>query len=410
MTNPFAWFAEVLETLQRHPLRTVLTAGSVAWGVFMLVVLLGVGNGLQNAMAWNFRDDATNSIWVYPGETSKPYAGFREGRDIRLRNGDYDALRGRVEEIDRISSRFYLRDATVLYEGRTGPFEIRSVHPDHRFLEQTLIARGRFLTSEDLAEERKVAVIGEEVSRTLFRGEEPIGEWIQVGGVSFRVVGTFTDVGGVSEMRKVYIPITTAQALFGGEDRVNQVLFTVGDAGIEEAAAIEAEVRALFASRHRYDPSDASAVRVRNVIERYQRVTGTFAMMDSFLLIAGIGTVLSGIVGVSNIMLVSVAERRVEIGLRKALGAVPTDIVGTIVGEAVLLTSISGYAGLVAGVGVVELIRQYAPDNEYVRDPSVDLAVIVGAIVLLVASGALAGFLPAWRAASVHPARALVDG
>lgn len=408
--NPLGRLIEVLETLQRNPLRTALTATSVAWGVFMLVVLLGIGRGLQNGMVWQFRDDANNSLWVFPGETSRPHAGFGEGRPVRLRNDDHAAVQQDIDAVEHISSRHYLRNAAVIYRGRTGPFDIRSVHPDHRFLEVTKVTRGRFLNQADLDQRRKVAVIGEEVSRTLFRGEEAIGEWIEVGGIPMRVVGVFFDDGGASEMRKVYLPITTAQSLYGGDDLVDLLLFTVGDATAEESLEIEAQVGALMAKRHQFHPDDRSAVRVRNVVQRVQGVMGTFAMMESFLWLAGIGTVLAGMVGVSNIMLVSVTERRAEIGLRKALGAVPSDIVGTIVSEAVLLTSVSGYAGLVAGVGVIELVRRYAPDNEFIREPAVDLGVVGGAVVLLVVAGALAGFVPAWRAARIHPAHALVDG
>jgi putative ABC transport system permease protein len=405
-----ARFAEVLETLQRHPFRTALTAFSVAWGVFMLVVLLGVGKGLQNAVAWQFRDDATNSLWVYRGRTSVPYAGYRAGRTVPLELADHDAVAEEIAGVEHITSRYYPpRDSVVAYKGRTGPYDIRSVHPDHRFLERTIMTRGRYINPRDLDERRKVAVIGEAVMKELFLGADPIGQWLEVGGVPFEVVGVFEDMGDPGEEQMVYLPITTAQSLYRGRDEVRQIMFTVGEADAAEAAIMEADVRQLLAERHQFAPGDRSAVRVRNNVKRFEQFQSIFSMLQSFLWLAGIGTVLAGVVGVSNIMLVSVAERTSEIGLRKALGAIPADIVTTIVGEAVLLTSVAGYAGLVGGVGVVEAIRQLAPENDYVRDPEVDLLVVGASVVLLVLAGAIAGFVPARRAARIHPVEALRD-
>jgi putative ABC transport system permease protein len=408
--SPFGWLAEVLETLQRHPGRTLLTSFSVAWGVFLLVLLLGVGKGLQNAVAWQFRDDATNSLWVYRGKTSDPYEGYRAGRDIVLRNSDHDLISERIQGVEHISSRFAPASAEVVYAGQVGPYEVRAVHPAHRFLERTTVSEGRFIDERDLAERRKVVVIGQEVVKELYKGADPLGTWLSVGGLSFLVVGVFRDEGGADEEQMVYLPITTAQALFRGGDTVRQIMFTVGEADAAESERMEREVRSLLGARHHFLPSDRSAVRVRNNVVSFERYTSIFSMLQSFLWLAGVGTVLAGVVGVGNIMLVSVAERTREIGIRKALGATPSDLVATIVGEAVLLTSVAGYGGLVAGVGVIELIRRFAPENEHIRDPEVDLLVVGSAVVLLVVAGAAAGFLPARRAARINPVEAMREG
>lgn len=401
---------EMGESLARHPLRTGITVLSVAWGTFVLVVLLGAGQGLQNNVRWEFRDDATNSLWIYAGKVSRPWQGQAVGRRLQMTNRDHDAVANEVDAIDHLSSRYYPgREGVVRYGDRSGSFGLRAVHPDHLFLENTLMVSGRFVDDLDLERRHKVVVIGDEVSTYLFRGEDPLGEWVTVSGVPFRVVGVFEDVGGEGEQRQVYLPITTAQLAFGGGEDIQQLMMTVGDASVEEALQIEEQLRGLLASRHHFDPDDVQAVRIRNNVEQFDRVNRVFRMLDGFVWLVGLGTIGAGIVGVSNILLVSVRERTAEIGLRKALGATPAQIVGSVLSEAVVLTSASGYLGIVAGVATVVLLRAVMPENDFLRDPEVRLLPAVGAAVLLVFFGALAGFFPAWRAASVHPVEALRD-
>lgn len=401
---------EIAESLTRHPLRTGITVLSVAWGTFVLVVLLGAGQGLQNNVRWEFRDDATNSLWVYPGKVSRPWQGQAIGRRVALTNRDHAAVAQEVAAVEHLSSRYYPgREGIVRYRDRAASFGLRAVHPDHQHLEKTLMVSGRFVDDLDVERLHKVVVIGDEVSSFLFRGEDPIGAWVDVSGVPFRVVGVFQDEGDEGEVRQVYLPISTAQLAFGGGEDVNQILMTVGDATVEEALGIEADLRALLAARHHFDPADSQAVRVRNSVERFDQVNRVFRMLDAFVWLVGLGTIGAGIVGVSNILLVSVRERTAEIGLRKALGATPARIVASVLSEAVVLTSVSGYLGIVAGVAVVVLLRSSLPENDYLRDPEVRLGPALGAAVLLVVFGAIAGFFPAWRAASVHPVEALRD-
>ncbi|MBW2254420.1 MAG: ABC transporter permease, partial [Deltaproteobacteria bacterium] len=303
-----AWL-ELLERLNRHRFRTALTTLSVAWGILMLVLLLGAGAGLGNMVAWEFRDDATNSIWIYRGATSMPYKGHPVGRTIQLTNEDHAALAA-LPEVEHITSRFYLRgEFTVSYRDRHGSFDVRSCHPDHQYIENTLVHSGRFLNDLDLNHRRKVAVIGDEVKEFLFREADPLGEYIQVNRIPYRVVGVFHDVGGPGELRKIYIPITTAQVAYGAGDRVHQIMFTIGGASVEESAAIADGVREVLAERHHFDPEDPRALRVRNNLERYHEVAQIIVWIRGFVWIVGIGTVFAGVVGVSNIMLVSVQER-----------------------------------------------------------------------------------------------------
>ncbi len=398
---------EVFESLNRNRFRTAITAASVAWGIFMLVILLGVGQGLQNATTWQFRDDAVNSIWIFGGETSLPWDGQAVGRSIMFTDSDFDQVSD-LSTVEHKTGRFRRRSNSVIsYRDRHQPFNVRSVHPDHKYLENTIITSGRYLNDMDLDLKRKVVVIGAEVSKYLFRGADPIGEWLQIGGLSYKVVGVFEDVGGEGEMRQVYIPITTAQLAYNGVNTMAMIMVTVGDASVAQTEALTDRIRNQMARNHHFDPSDSRAVRVRNNVERFAQVQTTFQMIGAFVWLVGLGTVGAGIVGVSNIMLVSVNERTQEIGLRKALGATPASIIWMILSEAVALTAFSGYVGLVGGVSVIELMVRFMPENDYVRNPEVNFAGALVAMVVLVFFGALAGFFPAARAAAVRPIDAL---
>jgi putative ABC transport system permease protein len=399
---------EIVETLRRSKLRTAATALSVAWGIFMLVILLGAGRGIQNGVEASFSDDAQNSIWVYRGRTAKAHAGYGTRRDVRLQIGDYEALLDSIEEVGHATARFYLSGQfTVKYGSETSAFDVRACHPGHQFLENTIITEGRFINDIDLRERRKVAVIGPKVVDILFGRRKALGEWIEVSGTPYRVVGLFDDTGWEGEKSVIYIPITTAQTAYGGGEQVHQIMFTVGDATAEESRRIADHTRRLLAARHHFSPDDTTAVRVRNNVENAERFLGLFASIELFVWIVGIGTILAGIVGVSNIMLISVRERTKEIGIRKALGATPGVIVRQIVVEGLLITSASGYLGMVAGLGLLELVQRYVPPNDYFRSPEADLGVVGAATAVLVISGVLAGWFPARLAARINPVEAL---
>jgi putative ABC transport system permease protein len=398
---------EIWGTVRRNKLRTVLTGFAVAWGIFMLVVLLAFGNGLHNNVVHQFRDDAVNSIWIHPGQTSRPHAGHQPGRFLRFTNEDHEAI-ARLPGVEHITSRFFIRGNNTITRGaKTTSFDVRAVHPAHRHLEGTQIVQGRWLDDLDLAERRKVAVIGVDVSRFFFGpDEDPIGAWLTVAGIQFRVVGVFHDEGGEGELKKIYIPITTGQMAYGGANRVHMIMFTVGQASLAESVALEERVRALLSERHHVAPDDRRALRVRNNMEAFEKIASVTLMIQLFVWVVGGLTILAGIVGVSNIMLIAVKERTREIGVRKALGAPPGSILTMIVQEALVLTTVAGYLGLVAGVGAVELIRRFVP-ADVIRDPQVDLRIALTATVLLAVAGTLAGFFPAWRAARINPIEAL---
>ena len=399
---------ELWDVLSRNALRTLLTGLSVAWGVFMLVVLLGAGNGLENGANWEFRDDAQNSVWIGGGKTSIPFAGRSPGRPILFKNQDFADLRRKVAGIEHFTGRYWLwGEFSVSYGSKRSSFNILGVHPDHRFLEKTLMTRGRYLDEDDLREKRKVCAIGSKVREILFGSRDPIGEYVNIRGLAYKVIGEFEDVGGENELRKIYVPLTTAQLVYNQPEIIHQLLFTVGDATVEQSQAMAEKARSVLAQNHGFSVDDRRALRIGNNLEQFTRITGVFRWIRIFVWVVGIGTLLAGMIGIGNIMLISVAERTKEIGIRKALGATPASIIRMVLGEALVLTGVSGYAGLVAGVGVVELVASKFPEAPFFRQPSVSLQVAVSATLVIMGAGALAGFFPAYRAARVNPIVAL---
>ncbi|MFQ5526443.1 MAG: ABC transporter permease [Thermoanaerobaculia bacterium] len=401
---------EILATIRQNKLRTFLTGFSVAWGILMLVVLMGTGEGLANGIEYQFRDDAVNSIWINSGQTSVPHAGLQPGRRVRFTNEDHDLVARDVAGVEHITSRFYPRGTlTVAYGGETGSFDIRSVHPDHQYLEKTIVSAGRFLNELDIAEYRKVTAIGERVKEALFASEPAIGKYININGIPFRVVGLFRDEGGESEEEKIYLPISTAQKAFGGANRITMFMLTTGEADLETTDAMATEIKELLAQRHRFSVEDRRAVFVRNLNEFFQRFVNLMAGIRIFVWIIGIGTILAGVVGVSNIMMIVVKERTQEIGVRKALGATPGSILGLILQESIFITATAGYIGLVLGVALLEFGAKALPHSEFFVNPGIDLRLALAATALLVVAGSAAGFIPAYRAARVQPVEALKD-
>lgn len=400
---------EIFATLNRRKLRTALTALSVAWGIFMLVVLLAAGQGLANGAETAFRDDAANSVWLYATRTTKPYQGQPRGRRLRLSTDDYNLIEQGVPIADHVAARYHPRkDATARYKDRESPLPVRGVHAEHRFIERTTIERGRFINETDVTERRKVAVMGRKAADTLFPdGEDPIGAYVTFGKTTFRIVGLSSEEGEQREQETVYVPITTAQLVFGGNNRVDQVMFTVGNATVAETEAALTDVRRRLAQMHAYDPTDKGGIRIRNNHEMHQRMSRVLWAIRTFVWLIGLGTILAGVVGVGNIMLIAVKERTREFGIRKALGATPASIILMVIEEALVITTVSGYLGLVAAVALVEGISHLLPASDFFKNPEVNLGVGLAATGVLVIAGLLAGLWPARRAARVNPVEAL---
>jgi putative ABC transport system permease protein len=413
MFNLDRW-REILDTLWANKLRSALTAFAVGWGIFMMVVLVGLGNGLQNGVSTEFADDATNSVWVFAGTTSEPYKGMPVGRGIQFRNTDVDAVHA-LPGVDKITGRFFIggnrfqNAVTVKVGDKVRSYDVRSVHPDHLYLERTEMIAGRFIDVADLRERRKVTVIGKLVADYLFgEGVDPIGKWLEVNKVPFQIVGVFTDAGGEGEQEKVYLPIYTSQATFNGADRVHMMMFTVDPAAsVAESQRIADAAKTKLAEAHRFSPTDPQAIRMNNNVENFENFNKIFSAIKWFVGIMGFCSLLAGVIGVSNIMMIVVKERTREIGVRKALGASPGTIVGSIVQESVFITGVAGYLGMVAGVGALELLSWLLGSSPMMKDPQIDLGLAVGATLLLVAAGTLAGLIPAIAAARVNPIEAL---
>jgi len=401
---------EIFSTISKNKLRTFLTGFSVAWGIFMLIILLGSGQGLQNGVQSQFGDDATNSLWVYSGQTTKAYKGTNAGRKIQFTNRDYDRTKTLDKHIDHIAGRFYVGNKQISYKDNYGSYDIQAVQPAYKYLEKNEITQGRFLNRLDMENFSKVIIIGDVVRKDLFKnGVTAMGKYVEVGGIPFKVVGVFKVKGENRNMRKVYIPVSTAQRVFNGADRLNQVMFTVGDASVKDTRAIETKLRNEFAAFHHFDPTDQRAIRINNDLDNYQKVMNLFLGIRIFIWIIGIGTIIAGIVGVSNIMMIVVKERTKEIGIRKALGATPGSIVGLILLESVLITSMAGYIGLMVGVGLLEIVGKIIPPSEFFMNPQANIGIALIAMILLVVAGAIAGYIPARKAASIKPIEALRD-
>ena len=405
---------EVLDTLRRNKLRTGLTAVSVAWGIFVLVVLLGLGRGLDNGLRFNFRREAANSIWLVASRTSIPYHGYDIGRKLHFENRDYDHART-VAGIDHITGTFFVKggafgggEMMVRYGVKANTFAVNSQHPDAIYLGAEELLAGRFLDGPDVALRRKSAVIGRPVANFLFEGDDPIGKWINVQDVPFQVVGVFGSDGSEEEERQIFIPVSTAQLAFHGDDRLGMLSFTVGDASPAEAKKITKEVVGQIADHYQFDPNDVQAVRVHDNVEQFDRFSKLFWIISFFVVLIGMGTLAAGVVGVSNIMMIAVKERTKEIGVRKALGATPISIIMMITQEAVFLTGIAGLLGLAGGVFLLQAIDS-ANVTDFLRNPSIDIKIGVSATLGLIFAGALAGFFPARAAARVNPIHALRD-
>ncbi len=400
---------EIFSTIRSNKLRTFLTGFSVAWGIFMLIILLGSGYGLENGVKREFEGDAVNYISINSGITSMPYKGMKAGRFIRFENDDKTLL-GNIDQVDKSSSRtFVFNGQNLSYKTEYGSFDIFAITPEYYYVESLEITNGRYINDYDVEHFRKSVVLGKVVKEALFKHKEPVGEYIKINGVPFKVVGWFDDPGGDRDVSRVYIPVSTAQRVFNMGNHIRNVCLMLDDADTEESNVVLGEARNQLARKYKFDPDDPRALFVYNSIENFQQFMDLFAGIRLFIWIIGIGTIIAGIVGVSNIMMIVVKERTKEIGIRKSMGATPWSIVSLILQESVLITAFAGYIGLVLGVGLLELVSSILPSTDYFANPEVDFRIAIGATLILIFAGTIAGFVPARKASSIKPVEALRD-
>ena len=411
---------EIWIALKKNPVRTFFTAFGVFWGIFMLVVMLGSGKGLRNGVYQGFGDFATNSFFMWAQRTSMPYQGFKKGRSYNFTNSDIEAIRKNVPEVKLLAPRLqgggYRGANNVVYGKETGGFSIYGDYPDINKINPVKMLSGRFLNLNDIHHNRKVAVIGKSVVDGLFKnGENPIGKYIRIQGVYFQVIGTFESKrkGGQNDRdnNSLFLPFTTMQRTFNYGNKV--FWFAITSQDNIPATVTEAKVLALMKKVHHINPEDTQAIGHFNVEKEFKKMSGLFAGINGLIWIVGVGTLLAGIIGVSNIMLIIVKERTREIGVKRALGATPANIISQIILESVTLTTVAGYTGLVIGVSLLSLIDKILVESgnksQFFLHPEVNFHVALTALAVLVASGIFAGMIPAKRAVSIKPVEALRD-
>ena len=401
-------FKEILDTLLRNKSRTLLTGFGIFWGLFMLLAMLGGGQGLKSMLSANFEGFATNTVILVENTTTKPWKGLKEGRHWTLSYKDVDRLRMLMPELETVTPVVSRWGQTVLYEKKTASCTIKGVRADYQSIETPVLRYGRYLNDIDLGQERKVCLIGRRIYESLFPlGGDPCGTYIQAGSTYFQIVGVDFSAGNMSVNGRsdetVTIPLTVAQKLFHRGNDVDLICLT-GKSGVK-MSGLNARIRSIIAREHLFNPDDEQALLQINTEQLFSMVDNLFRGLNFLILLVGLGTLLAGAIGVSNIMMVTVRERTTEIGIRRAIGATPRDILGQIMLESMTLTLAAGLFGIVFSVLALAGADALKPDAGF----QIGFWTAVGAAALLAALGVLAGLAPALRAMAVKPVDAMRD-
>lgn len=415
---------EILIAIKQNKLRSVLTAFGVFWGIFMLVTMTGAGNGLINGVTAGFRNFATNSGFIWTQSTTEPYKGFKRGRYWNFRNSDLEAIRQNIPEVELLAPKLQGWNISggenVIRGLKTGSYTIYGEVPEYNIIDPNEMIYGRFINQKDIDDRRKVCVIGERVYEVMFeKDENPVGQYIRLSGVWFQVIGVAKPINtnisyGSDKRETIYIPLTTMQQTFNHGDVVHMICFTAKKG--ESVSKVVDKIEALVKERHSISPTDKEAVMKINIEEQIKQISYLFIGIGALIWIVGIGTLIAGAVGISNIMLVVVKERTKEIGVQRAIGARPWTIVSQILTESVFLTTIAGFIGLALGTLVLHLadlaltVSQASSTEEqgaFFRHPEIGLGLALSALAVLVVTGFLAGLIPAQKAVRIKPIEAL---
>lgn len=398
---------EIFQSIGKNKLRTFLGGFTVALGIFIFTVLFGMGNGLKNTFEEFFSDDATNTIFVSPGRTTKAYKGFKEGRQIQFENEDIELLEKEFgNSIEYISARIY-KGVQAKFRQESGSYTVRAVHPEHQFLEKTIVDEGKFINANDVKNKNRIVVIGRLVEQDLFGKVSSLGKFIELNGIAYRVVGVFSDSGGDNEERLIYAPVSTIQLIYKNTTDIDQINLSFNKAlGVNGAKKMVRDINKILKEKYFIAREDRSAIRVRSVFDDYQQNMQFASMLQFIVLWIGIGTLFAGAISIGNIMVFVVKERTRELGIRKALGATPSSIIGLILQESIMITAFAGYFGLLIAIFALEKMGNGLKDY-FITNPEVNTSTIVWATILLIFVGAIAGFIPARRAARIKPVVAM---
>ena len=401
---------EIFQTLSKNKLRTALSGFTIAFAILLFTLLFGVGNGLKHNFEKRFAADAQNSVYIRSGKTTKPYKGLQSGRRIQFRNDDIKFINETFEgEIEYFSPNIERRNVQTIYKGEQNRYTVRGVYPDYQPLESAVIQDGRFLSYLDLKRRSKVVAIGRLVEKDLFGQLSSLGKNINIEGISYKVIGVFNDPGGDNDERYIYTPFTTFQGIYKPNDEIDRFGLTFNPKlNVDQALPFSNLLTKKLKEKYNVDPRDQGAIRVFNYAEGTRNVQQFMMVLNIIILFIGIGTLVAGIIGISNIMVYIVKERTKELGIRKALGATPKSIIGMIMMESIFVTALAGYIGLLIGVftlkGISGTLEEYG-----ILNPSVETYVVIGATIILIIAGTIAGYIPAKRAARIKPIVALND-
>ena len=398
---------EIFQSMNKNRTRSILSGFTVAFAILLFTILIGIANGLGNTFQEGFADDAINAIFIRSGRTTKAHEGLQAGRRIQFKNKDFDYINEEFENKIQYSSVRIYKNVNASYKGEKNNYSVRAVNPDHQFLEKSLMKDGRYISQLDIQYKSKVIVIGKLVEEDLFFKQSALGEYINLSGIPYKVVGVFTDKGNDNEERIIYMPASTAQLLYGNNDYVDQINLGYNpDLSVDQAISFSNTLTKRLKDRFSVAPTDQSAIRVFNMASQNKAVTQFNFALKMIIFVIGLGTLIAGIVGISNIMIFIVKERTKEIGIRKALGAPPKKIVSLILFESILITAIAGYIGLLLGVGILEWANPVLEDN-FIKDAGVNTNIVITATIILILAGTLAGYLPAKKASKIKPIVAL---
>jgi putative ABC transport system permease protein len=408
MFNLERWI-EIYQSIRKNKLRAVLSGFTVSLGILLFIILFGLGEGLKNSYKDLFLNEANNLIAIYPGKTTKPFGGYKSNRRIEFENSDItDIINNFSSSIEYINPTINASES-ITYKLESFSYSIEAVSPSNQFMRKHVLMNGRYINILDINKKNKVAVIGRLVARDIFKQEDPLGKFINIGSRTFKVVGVFQDSGGDVEESKVIIPYTTRQQILMGTDKLGNITLTFNpDIGSSGAIALSDNLKKFLKKKKSIDPTDPSGLFIRNVADEFERSMQFAGVLQIIVTFVGIGTLIAGIIGISNIMVFIVKERTKELGIRKALGASPSEIIKMIITESIFITSVSGIFGMVGGIILLNSVDTGLHEY-FITRPGVNIGIAITATILLIVFGVVAGYIPAKRAAQIKPIIALRD-